>query len=139
MRCLLQVCTLADYPDLLYRSCEYFLLQAIVQRQYKAHFAQGDMLLELAIAQHQVKSFLQGIPKFGDIPYVDGGYYIDGNLHSGEIYAAIAEPIFDIDYAYGEFGGSISLTAANPIPEPASIALFGSGLLGFLGFRRKRF
>lgn len=33
---------------------------------------------------------------------------------------------------------SVNVTPGNPVPEPATLALFGSGLAGFAAWRRKR-
>lgn len=78
-----------------------------------------------------------------------GGYLIDGDDEGGVVYLALEDPdLFDGLIPDGTlvdgdviFGGRIILTA-DPLesataPEPASMVLFGSGLVGLFGFRRK--
>lgn len=45
------------------------------------------------------------------------------------------------DYSFGEFAATLELTGEEgaPIPEPATMLLLGSGLVGLAGFRRKKF
>jgi len=49
--------------------------------------------------------------------------------------------LYDIDYfSFGEQGDGIQqlVLETTPVPEPTTIFLFGSGLIGLIGFRRKK-
>ena len=70
-----------------------------------------------------------------------GGYYLEpgSDFQSGSLYFGLKQDLgLPIDYALVAFGGEINLTAVSaPVPEPATMLLLGSGLVGLVGFRRK--
>lgn len=89
--------------------------------------------------KNKVEPIVAEIKNFAD--GVGLNYELEGNYHEGVLYFGHD----DIDHQ-GEllvqFDGRVTLTAhtgddRNVIPEPATMMLFGSGLLGF-GLRRKR-
>jgi len=114
-------------------------------------------LADSGYTKAQVLGFLSGIPMDGYDSDI-GGYLIDGNLQAGTIYAALEEDVripreliiaaerefggINWDAVEAEFGGRVTLTALSDeeqvIPEPGTLALLGSGLIGLLGYRKKR-
>ncbi|MCK5581119.1 MAG: PEP-CTERM sorting domain-containing protein [Candidatus Omnitrophica bacterium] len=121
-------------------------------------FTLGEFSLQdmTGASRTQVVDALRDIPRMGYDEDI-GGYLIDGNLHSGEIYFALEEDVpedlfdfFDIEMPYemaqAEFGGTVQLIARgdcleepqNVVPEPASMLLMSFGLMGFAGMRKKK-
>lgn len=43
----------------------------------------------------------------------------------------------DMRFELGDEGGPVVTVLSNPVPEPATLAIFGLGLLGFAGLRRR--
>ena len=61
---------------------------------------------------------------------------LDSNSASGVM--SLTYNFADLDYGYIQIGArSVSEAAAAPVPLPASVWLFGPGLLGLLGFGRR--
>ncbi len=88
---------------------------------------------------------VNGDPTVGEIAVIDGIQYFGPNLLAGGYYAtgfskqAITSIIFSgnldsfSDYALAAIDVEIS-----PVPVPGAAILFGSALLGFFGFKRRR-
>jgi len=74
-------------------------------------------------------------PTFSDLQFVGNGDDLDNYTASGTL-------TWDFDYGCYEEGRFQVLANAyakttEPVPEPATMLLLGSGLLGLMGFRRK--
>jgi len=69
----------------------------------------------------------------GNLAAVFGGIFLDGGVFDRIEFSGISDPkAFQIDDFRFE-------RSVNPIPEPATILLLGSGLVGIAGFGRKKF
>lgn len=72
---------------------------------------------------------------------LNGGNNIWTNVNGGPIadIDQTAQWIWsDTNFAEGELGHLLIKTTFTPVPEPATLFLLGSGILGFAGYRKKR-
>jgi len=99
-------------------------------------FALADYGSEIWSAQGMIEGFVDA-GEIGD--FLEFNLY--GGWHGGLIDFGIYEPIledWDISKALVLFKGEMNLNAS-PVPEPATMFLLGTGLIGLAGFGRKRF
>ncbi len=85
------------------------------------------------------RTFIEGLAPFAYSPGI-GGYIHSGNWDHGYILAGLSLPLGNLEKAVVGFNGDVQLTAAAPVPEPATMLLFGTGLIGLAGakFRSRR-
>ena len=81
-----------------------------------------------------------GLYEWDSIYYHQYGTYGFGELsHEYEIRASYTDPYGNYFDGRDDFIDVASITAVQATPEPSSIALLGTGLLGIAGVMRKRF
>ena len=100
------------------------------------HYIGTFPLIEYETEIQAVKDYIEGLPN----PYLDEniGYSLIGDWESGNIVFSLFDVELEcIDYGAVWFGGDLSLNA-NPIPEPATMLLLGSGFIGLAFLGRKK-
>lgn len=91
--------------------------------------------LPLAAGQYTISFRDVPIPLRPAVNFSDtysGGKYVYNNFTVGDLLFYTSSPTGQGSYNSGGGGGGVSA-----VPEPGSVMLMGSGLLGMLGFRRR--
>jgi PEP-CTERM motif len=104
---------------------------------YGSSYLDGDLLLENVTDGTEMPRFIGGMDiSSSNLPGFPNGRYVDfdGNIYLG------SGPTLDQVYAgtAPSTRGFLSSGQFLPIPEPGSIALFGSGILGLAGLLKRK-
>jgi hypothetical protein len=117
-------------PVTFHDTCEADLLTGVLTGVFTFTFADGDTLAGSILEDVSAVLPTQSGPYSGTLTFTGGTGQFAGATGSGSIAGVIG--------AESTAFGSGTVSATGITPEPASIALFGTGLLGFGAFARNK-
>jgi hypothetical protein len=97
-------------------------------------------------ADNSVVVFLNGVQigssgTFTALTSAGFSFGTGANTLEFDVTNTVADPAGSANPTALDFGGSVNFTPAvtSPVPEPSSLAMIGTGILGIAGFTRRRF